>query len=538
MTDMLPEIDPMAPRATVGEPTVPSWVPPVGGLAAGAVAVAVGMLFAALLNTVSPIDAVGSEVIDRVPKWLKKLAIDWFGTNDKTALRAGIVILLAVAAAIFGRLAWKRFNVGLAGFAAFGVIGLAAALHRPNQPGKAVIAPVVGAIAGIAVLSVLVRGRGGNRRQVEIPGRSRVPLGWDRRRFLAITGTGAATAAVAYTVAKAIDNQRTNDVRASARAAIPAASDSSTVSTTAAGSAAGGGGEIDPVTPFITPNADYYRIDTALSFPRINVDSWKMKITGMVDKPLELTFSDLLARPQIERTITLCCVSNEVGGDLIGNAVFKGVRLDGLLKEAGVQAGAQQVYGISVDGWSCGFPVEVALDGRDAMIAISMNGEPLPLEHGFPARVVVPGLYGYVSATKWLDEIKLTTWDDEEGYWVPRGWARDAPIKTESRIDVPRRGDSVKAGKVAVAGIAWAQHRGVAKVEVGIDGVWADARLSDDVSDDAWRQWVYEWDATAGTHVIQVRATDKTGATQTEEVARVDPDGATGWHTRKVSVSA
>jgi DMSO/TMAO reductase YedYZ molybdopterin-dependent catalytic subunit len=265
--------------------------------------------------------------------------------------------------------------------------------------------------------------------------------------------------------------------------------------------------------------------------------NWKVDITGMVDKALTITYEDLLARPQVERIVTLCCVSNEVGGDLISTASFQGVMLADLLDEAGVQAGAQQVYSTSLDGWTCGFPVEVALDGRDAMIALGMNGQALPLEHGFPARLVVPGLYGYVSATKWLSKIELTTWDAEEGFWVPRGWARDAPIKTESRIDVPRDGEKLAAGPTKIAGIAWAQHRGVQRVEVRIDeGTWQEARLGHDVSDDAWLQWVLDWSPTAGKYTIQVRATDKDGNTQTAEVAPPDPDGATGYHTRTVTV--
>lgn len=294
---------------------------------------------------------------------------------------------------------------------------------------------------------------------------------------------------------------------------------------------------LSPVTPFITPNNEFYLIDTALSLPRINLDSWKVQIGGRVDAPFSLSYNDLLARPQVERVVTIACVSNEVGGNLIGNAVWQGVLLADLLNEAGVQSDAQQVFSTSVDGWNCGFPIEVAMDGRDAMIAIGMNGQPLPPRHGFPARLIVPGVYGYVSATKWLSKIELTTWDEAVGYWVPRGWSRDAPVKTQSRIDVPRRDDSVVAGPTPIAGIAWAQHRGIAKVEVRVDGGdWHEATLATDVTNDTWRQWLYQWDATSGEHTIQVRATDNDGQTQTEEVARPDPDGATGWHTRTIQV--
>jgi DMSO/TMAO reductase YedYZ molybdopterin-dependent catalytic subunit len=242
--------------------------------------------------------------------------------------------------------------------------------------------------------------------------------------------------------------------------------------------------------------------------------------------------------PQVERTITICCVSNEIGGPYIGNAVWQGVFLKDLLERAGVTGDAEQVFSRSIDGWTCGFPLEVALDGRDAMLAIGMNGEPLPLEHGFPARLIVPGIYGYVSATKWIKEIEINKWSDAMGYWIPLGWARDAPIKTQSRIDVPRKNQELQAGMNKIAGVAWAQHTGVEKVEVRIDnGDWNITELSDDLTDDAWRLWSYEWNATSGKHTIQVRATDKSGYTQTEVVTSVAPDGATGWHTRKVVVA-
>jgi DMSO/TMAO reductase YedYZ molybdopterin-dependent catalytic subunit len=360
-----------------------------------------------------------------------------------------------------------------------------------------------------------------------------VPLGWDRRRFLASTGSAAAAAVVAGGLAQVLESRRVQSIRQAIDDTLPPAA-----APTGSGIVVPAGATLSPVTPFITPNGGFYRIDTALSFPRINLSSWNVEIGGMVDKPLTLTYKDLLARPQVERIVTLCCVSNEVGGDLISNATFQGVMLADLLNEAVVQTGAEQVYSTSLDGWTCGFPVEVALDGRDAMIALGMNGEALPLEHGFPARLVVPGLYGYVSATKWLSKIEMTTWDAEEGYWVPRGWARDAPIKTQSRIDVPRDGEKLTVGPTKIAGIAWAQHRGVHRVEVRIDqGTWQQARLGNDVSDDAWRQWVLDWSPTAGKYTIQVRATDKDGNTQTADLAPPDPDGATGYHTRTVNVA-
>ncbi|MEP7112447.1 MAG: molybdopterin-dependent oxidoreductase, partial [Ilumatobacteraceae bacterium] len=478
----------------------------VAGLVAGAVAVTTGMLVAGIVDVVSPIDAVGSEFIDRVPPWLKEQAIQWFGTNDKLALRAGIIVVLGIAALIVGFLAVRWVVAGVIGIGAFGVVGALAAWHRPGESAGAAVPSLFGAAIGIPLLVWLLhpwRPQG-----IETPGPSRVPLGWDRRRFLVSTGSAAAVAVVAGGIAELVERRRIESIREAIPDTLPeVVAPSGTISGT--GISVPDGATLSPVTPFITPNGDFYRIDTALSFPRINLASWKVEIGGMVDTPLILSYNDLLARPQVERIVTLCCVSNEVGGEYISNATFQGVMLADLLNEAGVRAGAEQVFSTSLDGWTCGFPVEVALDGRDAMIAVGMNGEALPLEHGFPARLVVPGLYGYVSATKWLSKIDITTWDAAEGFWVPRGWSRDAPIKTQSRIDVPRDGEKVAAGSTKIAGIAWAQHRGVEKVEVRIDdGAWQQARLGNDVTNDAWRQWVLDWDATPGKYTIQVRATD------------------------------
>jgi DMSO/TMAO reductase YedYZ molybdopterin-dependent catalytic subunit len=289
--------------------------------------------------------------------------------------------------------------------------------------------------------------------------------------------------------------------------------------------------DVRAMTPFITSNADFYRIDTALVAPQVPTESYRLKVVGMVDRELELAYEDLIARPMIERDITLTCVSNEVGGHYVGTARWLGTRLDELLREAGVRAGADQVVGRSVDGFECGFPVEAAMDGRDAMIAVGMNGEPLPIEHGFPARLLVPGLYGFVSATKWLTEIELTTFAEFDHYWLRRGWAQKAPIKLMSRIDTPRGLVKVSAGVVPVAGVAWEQTVGIQGVEVRIDdGSWQPAELADAPSNDTWRQWLYRWNATPGRHSITVRATDNNGAIQTPERAEPIPDGAAGHH--------
>ena len=508
----------------------------LAGLVAGAVAVTTGMLVAGILDVVSPIDAVGSEFIDRVPPWLKDLAIRWFGTNDKLALRVGIVVTLAIAALIVGVRRCSATDASVPSASASSeLVGALAALHRPGESASAVLPPLIGTAVGIAVLLWLVRPAPAAH-GIETPGPSRAVRGWDRRQFLVSSGSVAAAAVVAGGLAQVLERRRIESIRAAIPDTLPpVAAQSGVAGTTVAVPA---GATLSPVTPFITPNADFYRIDTALTFPDIYLPQWKVDIGGMVDKPMTLTYDDLLARPQVERIVTLCCVSNEVGGEYISNASFQGVLLADILREAGVQEGAEQVFSTSLDGWTSGFPVAAALDGRDAMIAVGMNGEALPLEHGFPARLVVPGLYGYVSATKWLSSIKLTTWDSAEGFWVPRGWARDGPIKTQSRIDVPRDGERVAAGPTKIAGIAWAQHRGVERVEVRIDdGPWQQANLGTDVTDDAWRQWVLDWDAKPGKYTIQVRATDKNGDTQTADIAPPDPDGATGYHTRTVTVS-
>jgi DMSO/TMAO reductase YedYZ molybdopterin-dependent catalytic subunit len=294
---------------------------------------------------------------------------------------------------------------------------------------------------------------------------------------------------------------------------------------------------VEGAEPYVTPNGRFYRIDTALVVPQLSPDVWRLRIGGMVDRELTLTYDELVARPMVERIVTLACVSNEVGGRLVGNARWLGVPLADVLHEAGVRPGADQLVSRSYDGWTCGTPTAAVLDGRDALLAVGMNGEPLPLSHGFPVRMVVPGLYGYVSATKWVTELELRTFADFDAYWVRRGWAAQAPIKTMARIDVPRSGASVGAGTVAVAGVAWAPHRGIQAVEVQVDeGDWQPAELAAEPTVDGWRQWVLPWDAPPGRHVLRARATDGDGAVQTGEESDPVPDGATGWHSLVVEI--
>jgi DMSO/TMAO reductase YedYZ molybdopterin-dependent catalytic subunit len=297
---------------------------------------------------------------------------------------------------------------------------------------------------------------------------------------------------------------------------------------------------IDGLTPVVVPNDDFYRIDTALITPSVDLAGWRLRVHGMVDKEVTLTFEELVQLPLIEQYVTIACVSNEVGGRLVGNAKWSGVRLSDVLEMAGVQPGATQVVPRSVDGWTAGFPTAWITDPahpRDALIAVKMNDAPLPAEHGFPARLIVPGLYGYVSATKWLAELELTTLESFDAYWVPRGWAKEAPILTQSRIDVPQGNASVKAGPVAVAGVAWAPDRGIEKVEVSVDGGdWQAATLATEIGPQTWVQWKWTWGATPGSHVLEVRATDGTGETQTAQQTPPPPDGARGHHRIAVQV--
>lgn len=527
--DTLTETDPNAPVEQRASFPVPRVYGVILGLVSASIAVAFGMLIASLGDAASPIDAVGSSIIDRTPAWLKDLAIAWFGTNNKMALRVGIWIVLAVLACVLGVASRKSISPLVGGFVVFSVIGAAAALERPGSDALSVIAPLAGGIVGIAVALYLRAMLTARSIDINTPSESRVPLGWDRRRFLQASSVVGVAAIGVGAIGRVREVRRIDQVRSQIPQTLPPVPIQEQVAFTEPG--------FHPTDSFVTPTQSFYRIDTALSFPRINLDKWKVRIHGMVDTPIELTYADLQSLPQVERMITISCVSNPVGGRYIGNAVWQGVFLRDVLQRVGVQSGVEQVFSRSVDGWTCGFPIDAALDDRDALIAIGMNGEPLSLKHGFPARLIVPGLYGYVSATKWLSDIELTTWD-KKGYWIPRGWSQIAPIKTQSRIDVPRADTSTPAGEMLIAGVAWAQHTGIDTVEVRVDeGPWKLATLSDEVSDDTWRQWTLPWVATPGEHVIQVRATDKSGYTQTETRSNVAPDGATGWHTRRVRIS-
>ncbi|MDQ3449173.1 MAG: molybdopterin-dependent oxidoreductase, partial [Chloroflexota bacterium] len=422
---------------------------------------------------------------------------------------------------------------------AFGALALFAALQDPES--TAMLALLSTAVA-VAVAVFILRWLLSRPSHRGVPTEDGYRPAWapigtgstatdpQRRTFLLRAGATMALAAVGAVLGRYFIGLR--DIPVSAAVPIPPPSQ------TLAPPPAAAMLEVPGITPLIVPNEEFYRIDVNLVVPTISADTWSVRVHGMVDQEIELTYAQLLAMPLVDRYVTIACVSNEVGGDLVGNARWTGVPLRDVLDMAGVQPGATQIVGRAFDGWTAGFPTEVALDdGREALIAVQMNGEPLPRAHGFPARLIVPGLFGYVSATKWLAEIELTTLEAFDAYWVPLGWSKLGPILTQSRIDVPRRGATVPAGLVTIAGVAWAPTRGVEMVEVRVDdGAWQASELSQPLSDDTWVQWRREWQATPGRHVIQVRATDGRGDVQTAERTRPDPDGARGHHTIDVQV--
>jgi len=495
-------------------------------------ALGVGELAAGWVQAPSLVVAVADAVVDLAPGGVLHFGIEVFGRHDKTALLLTIVLVSLAAGGLLGPVAARVPDAGAAFLVAFGLMGVQAEAVRPDTSFSAgLLVGAAAALAGFVVLRVLLREAGDIRvqRVAATPGRGAA----DRRRFLGFAVSAAAGASLAAVVGRGLGPGV--DVEAErASVALPMSKTPSPSLRPLT---------VDGISPLVTPNEDFYRIDTAFVVPRVAVSEWRLRVTGMVDRPFELSFDELLELPAIEESVTLACVSNEVGGDLVGNAIWRGVRLADVLARAGVQPDATQVVGRSVDGFTVGFPTEVALDGRAAMVAYAMNGEPLPAVHGFPARLVVPGLYGYVSATKWLAEIELTTLDAFDAYWIPRGWSKDGPIKTQSRIDTPTGGRVLAAGRAPIAGVAWGGVRGISKVEVRItatgtsQAVWHEARLGERLSSSSWRQWVVDdWTPAPGVYELAVRATDGEGTPQTEERRPPAPDGATGLHTLTVRV--
>lgn len=533
----------------------PSWW---RGIVLGLLATAAGLAVAELVvglvdGASSPVVPVGQEFIDVTPAWLKEWAIEQFGTSDKAVLVTGALVVIlgfGMAIGIFAVRGDRFFASALT--VAIGVIGAWAVWMRPEPTLAKFLPTIVGTSVSLAVLWSLTGGRstddGDDGERSEVRAASPT-MGPDRRQFVLGAVTIGSAAAVAGGIGRVLQQNDEVDTDFTLVGQDPAQGDAATSGgddATAGASASADGVDVeraarpegtelgvDGIESWVVPNDDFYRIDTALVVPQVDRDDWRLTISGMVDSPIELTYADIESMPQIERYITLSCVSNPVGGDLVGNARWQGVRLADVLDQAGVHADAEQLVSRSVDGWTCGTPVEAVMDGRDALLAIGMNGRPLPARHGFPVRMVVPGLFGYVSATKWVTEMRLTRWEDFDAYWVPRGWAKRGPVKTMARIDTPRSGASA-SGTVRIGGVAWAVHRGVSAVEVRVDGGdWRAARLGTVPSADTWVQWLFEWDSSSvepGRHAIEVRAIDGDGAAQPAEPAPAAPDGAQGYH--------
>ena len=563
---------------------------------AAALALAVGELIAGVSPaSVSLTEAVGGLAIDYVPPPVKDFAIAVFGIYDKLALIIGMVVVTVLLGALVGKRAANRWSVAVWVFGLFGLLGAFSLQREPDigWPSSIIYAAVAAAVALVA-LRVLYRWlpaaatesgdaspveadvEGDEHADDEVDPSESAPESEpeiSRRKFLVGVGAvfGLAVAAAAggrlllertkqalagredVVLPQATTTTTTSPTTTAASpstteagaGAVEATTTTTEATTTTAPAVEGAGPlpaghslDVDGISPIITPNEHFYLIDTALSPPQVNLEEWTLKVTGLVENPYEISFDELLTRPLVERYVTLSCVSNQVGGSLVGHAKWLGVPLSLILDEAGLLPQAEQIVGRSVDGFTVGFPSSIPYDGRDALVAVGMNDEPLPIEHGFPVRLVVAGLYGYVSATKWLSELELTTWDGFDAYWVPRGWAKEAPVKTQSRIDTPLEG-RIAARARAIAGVAWAPHRGVDRVEVRIDeGEWIEAELSSEISDNSWRQWKVDWDPEPGRYRLQVRATDGDGITQTDLRVPPAPDGATGWHTIHVTVVA
>jgi DMSO/TMAO reductase YedYZ molybdopterin-dependent catalytic subunit len=492
-------------------------------------------LVSGLLGGPSLLAGIGSFVIDHQPAGAKDLVVGLFGTNDKLALETLIVLIAVVVGAGLGAIADRRsFAVAAVGFGAFGVAGFFAALVSPAaSPTTALIVAAVAATVGVQVMSFLLAtahpSSRADRRAESGRGGAISMADWSRRSFLIQAGGVAVASTAAGLVGRRLLEGGSSGTASGGSTLTPLPRPSQTATIPAGADLAVAG-----VSPLVVPNERFYRIDTALITPSVDAASWRLRVHGLVDREVTLSYSDLAELPLIEQYVTIACVSNEVGGNLVGNAKWTGVRLRDVLAMAGVQPAATQLVGRSVDGWTAGMPTAWVMDpSREPMIALQMNDAPLPRIHGYPARLIVPGLYGYVSATKWLGELELTTLEGFNGYWVPLGWSKNGPILTQSRIDTPQPGQSVPRGRVAIAGVAWAPDRGVSKVEVSIDGEWHEATLSTPISDTTWVQWLYAWDASnavPGPHAIEVRATDGTAAVQTSDRTPPAPDGARGHH--------
>lgn len=539
------------------------------------VAGAVGMLVAfGIVELVHGLYPLVPSVLVAVAQRIIELTPGDFATRAVSALgKANIPILVAFTTlgtlALAGFLAYLSLRsriFALVGVVFLAAVALAAAFTEPFIAPVATVLTVLGALAiGASVASYLLsvsglleRGTGAEAEEGPVQsapqpfvGRSREAhseggIAVSRRNFVVVSGIAAVAGLAAGGAGRLLSPEEGTAVAGSEPGLLQpsqrgGATGSSGVETLPE-AAAEASLDVEGMPPLFTPNEDFYLIDTAISSPRINRDRWTLNITGAVDNPIELSYDDLLSLPTREADITLSCISNEVGGGLISNARWTGILLSDVLQEAGlsqdkIASASEQLVGRSVDAWTSGFPTEIAFDGREALVAFGMNDEELPLKNGYPVRLVVPGLYGYVSATKWLTEIELTDWGFD-AYWIKRGWSKEGPIQTQSRIDTVSDDSTVSAGTVPVGGVAWAPHRGIDRVEVSTDDgeTWNDARLAAQLDADVWRQYVYDWETEPGEYTLKVRATDGEGETQTEEEAAPQPSGATGYHTIRVTV--
>jgi DMSO/TMAO reductase YedYZ molybdopterin-dependent catalytic subunit len=507
------------------------WWARLAGVVAGLAGLGVAGLAAWLIAPAgSPVPAVGELIIELLPAPLVNFGKEVLGFADKPVLLAIIVAGVLIICGLAGELELRRRFAGASLFAVVAIIGLIGVSAQPEATINAYIPTIIGLLLGYMILSGLIRSLQ-QWRPPDAVVREGEAGSAARRRFLAgtiLVGAGSVAAAV------------TGQLLASASSAVDTAREKLKLppaTKPTPGPPPGADLHIEGLTPYVTSNDDFYRIDTALQVPMIDPAAWTLRITGMVQNPIQINYAELTAKPLVEHLTTLTCVSNEVGGDLAGNALWLGYPIRELLAEAKPLAGADMVLSESHDGWTASTPLSALTDpNREAILAIGMNGQPLPIEHGFPVRMVVPGLYGYVSATKWVTSLRVTTYAEDQAYWTPLGWSPHGPIKLASRIDVPRK-STIDSGTVVVAGVAWAQHTGISAVEVQVDqSAWQRAQLAETSGPDTWRQWRFEWPATSGTHTLTVRATDANGMIQIAEVAPPAPDGATGYHSIKVKV--
>jgi DMSO/TMAO reductase YedYZ molybdopterin-dependent catalytic subunit len=491
------------------------------GVAAASAAIGAGELTAAVLHpSASPLLSVGSLVIDLTPGFLKTAVIAAFGTGDKGFLIVVLLVLLAVLGAVAGLAELHRPPSGRILVVLLAVVAGGAAVTRQGAAAVDVAPSAVDLVVGVLVVAALVR---------RIRGGGTAAGGPSRRTLVIATAATAGAGLLAGWAAQAASAGSRRVSEAIARVRLPAPR------IPAPPLPAGVSFDVPGLAPFLTPTADFYRIDISLSPPQLDPAAWALEITGEVERTIRISYAELLAMGLVESRTTLMCVSNEVGGDLIGTASWLGVPVRDLLARARPRAGADMVLSTGADGFTASTPLTTLTDGRNAVLAVGMNGGVLPALHGFPVRMVVPGLYGYVSATKWLQRLEVTRFSAATAYWTSRGYSARGPVKVSSRIDVPH--DGVRPGVVTVAGVAWAQHTGIERVQLQVDGgPWRDCELAAEASVDVWRQWRFRWTATTGAHVLRVRATDRTGLVQTARTADVAPDGATGLHSVQVRV--